>query len=243
MNANRTSFFGMGLTAIVIAPLIAGTIGYVVIEGWPVLDSLYMSIITLSTVGYGETQELSDVGRMFTSVLIGVCMLATAWWTAGITSVIVSDELSGKFRRQKERKMISRLKNHTVVCGGGLLARTVIDQLTRDEKDVVAIVQSDDAIELIKRLYPDVLVVQGDPKSEMALADANVVNASFLVAAADLDYDNLLITITGNGLGTDVKIISCAQGNELVSRMLKVGADQVVCPFILAGEQAARMIA
>lgn len=233
----------MGLTAIVAVPLIIGTVGYVIIEGWSVLDGLYMSIITLSTVGYGETQELSIQGRIFTTLLIGVSMLSMAWWTAGITSMIVSGQLSGAFKRQKETRMISRMKNHTVVCGGGLLARTVIDQLFREEKSVVAIIRCEEEIALLRRLYPELLIVQGDPKSEMSLADANVVNADFLVAAVESDYDNLLITITGKGLGTDVKIISCAQGNELASRMIKVGADQVVCPFILAGQQAAKMIA
>jgi len=233
----------MGLAAIVTAPLILGTVGYVLIEGWPVLDGLYMSIITLSTVGYGETQELSKEGRIFTTLLIGLSMLSMAWWTAGITTIFVGGELSGTFRKKKESKMISRMKNHTVVCGGGLLARTVIDQILRDEKEVVAIIGCDDEIALMHRLYPDLLIVKGDPKSEMSLADANVVTADFLVAAVESDYDNLLITITGKGLGTDVKIISCAQGNELASRMMKVGADQVVCPFVLAGQQAAKMIA
>ncbi len=239
----KTSFFGLGLTAILTVPLIVGTVGYVIIEGWPVLDGLYMSIITLSTVGYGETQELSSIGRIFTTALIAMSMLSMAWWTAGITSMIVGGELSGRFRKQKEAKMISRMSNHTVVCGGGLFARTVIDQLFRDEKQVVAIIGCEEEVTLMRRLYPELLIIEGDPKSEMSLADANAVSADFLVAAVESDYDNLLITITGKGLGTDVKIISCAQGNELASRMIKVGADQVVCPFVLAGQQAAKMIA
>jgi voltage-gated potassium channel len=239
----KKPIFGMGLTAILVIPLVVGTFGYVTIEGWPVLDGLYMSIITLSTVGYGETQELTKEGRVFTTVLIGISMMSMAWWTAGITSMFVGGQLSGAFQKQKEAKMISRLSNHTVVCGGGLFARTVIDQLVRNDKDVVAIIGCEEEIALMRRFYPDLLIVKGDPKSEMSLADANTVSAEYLVAAVESDYDNLLIAITGKGLGTGVKIIACAQGNELASRMLKVGADQVVCPFVLAGEQAAEMIA
>lgn len=239
----KHTFLGQGLIVIFTIPLVIGTCGYVIIEDWPVLDSFYMSIITLSTVGYGETRDLSETGRVFTTGLIGLSVLSMAWWTAGITSMIVNGEITGSFRKQKEAKMISNLSKHTVVCGGGLFARTVIDQLSRDAKDVVAIIGSEEEIKLIQRLYPDLLIVQGDPKSELALADANAMTASYLVAAVESDFDNLLITITGKGLGTGIKIISCAQGNELASRMIKVGADEVICPFILGGEYAAKKIA
>jgi voltage-gated potassium channel len=235
------SFATLGV--VILTPLIVGTIGYLFIEGWPLLDAMYMSIITLSTVGYGETQELSETGRVFTTALIAISMMCMAFWTAGITSIIVGGELTGKFRKQKEAKMISQLSNHTIVCGGGLMARTVINQLCQEGKDVVAVMGSENDIALMQRLYPNLLIVHGDPKSELALADANAINADFLVAAVESDYDNLLITITGKGLGTDIKIISCAQGNELASRMHKVGADKVICPFVLGGEQAAKMIA
>ena len=238
----KATFFGQGLAVIITTPILVGTCGYVLLEGWPVLDSLYMSVITLSTVGYGETRELSEGGRIFTTALIGISVVSMAWWTAGITSMYVGGELSGSFRKQREAKVISNLSKHTVVCGGGLLARTIIDRLRCQGKNVVAIIGCDEELSLVRRLYPDLLVIEGDPKSELALADANAMAADFLIAAAESDYDNLLITITGKGLGTGIKIISCANGNELASRMLKVGAHEVICPLVLGGQQAAELV-
>ena len=230
-------------TVFVASLLLAGTCGYVLIEGWSLLDGFYMTIITLSTVGYGETQELSQSGRLFTSILIGVSMVCMACWTAGITSLFVSADISGAFRKQKEMKMIASMKGHTVVCGGGMMARTLIAQLVRQQKQVVVIISDETEIALVRRLHPNVPIVTGDPKSELALADANALAAGHLVAAAESDYDNLLIAITGKGLGTNIKVISCAQSNELASRMYKVGADNVICPQVLGGEQAAQLIA
>ena len=230
------------LMALISTLIIIGTCGFVLIEGWPLVDALYMTIITRSTVGYGETQELTQDGRVFTAVLIVICMICMTCWTAGITSIFVSGELTGEFQKQKELKMISSMSGHTIVCGGGIMARTVIDQLVRQEKGVVAIVEDEKEIQVLKRLYPDLPIIQGDPKSELALADANAISAGYLVAAVESDFDNLLITITGRGLGTDIKVLSSAQSTELSSRMLKVGADQVICPLVLGGQHVASLI-
>lgn len=231
------------LTYLLIALLVAGSCGYAVIEGWSLADSVYMTVITLSTVGYGETQELSQIGRVFTTILISAAVVLMACWTAGITSAIVSDDLSGAFRKRKELKMISQLFDHTVVCGGGVFAQTVIEKLVRQEKDVVVVTDDPEQVQRIKRLFPNVPVVEEDPTSEMAMFDANALAAKYLIVAAESDFDNLLITITGTGLGTDMKVISCAQTGELANRMMKVGADEVICPFVLAGESAVRFVA
>ena len=238
----QTFAFKRVFTAMVASLLVVGTCGYVLIEGWPLIDAIFMTVITLSTVGYGETQELSHGGRIFTSILIGVSMVCMACWTAGITSFFVSADVKDTFRKQKERKMISQMSGHTVVCGGGVTARTIIDQLVRQNKQVVAIVDDQDEMQLLKRLHAEVPIIQGDPKSEFALADANALAASFLIAAVEADFDNLLITITGKGMGTNIKVISFAQSTELASRMFKVGADEVICPFVLGGEKAANLI-
>lgn len=240
---HQKSIIRQEFTLTVAGLLIGGTCGYVLIEGWPVIDSLFMTIITLSTVGYGETQELSQAGRIFTSLLIGLSVICMACWTATITSVFVSGNLSGRFAQQKEKKMISQLTGHTVVCGGGIIARTVIEKLVREKKKVVAVISNPDEIQWVRRLYPDVPIVEDDPKSELALADANAIAAANLVAASEEDYDNLLIAITGRGLGVELRVICCSQSTELASRMFKIGADEVICPLVLGGERVAKLIA
>jgi voltage-gated potassium channel len=229
-------------TMLVAILLVVGTCGFVIIEGWPVADSLYMTLITLSTVGFGEVQELSAGGRLFTSLLITFSFVLVACWTAGFTSILVSGELSGRFQIQKEKRMINALQDHTIVCGGGPTALTVIIRLAAAGQTVVAITHDEAEIESIRRMAPDVPIVQADPKSELALIDANAINAKNLVAGTASDYDNLLITITGKGLGTDIRVMSCAQSTELASRMFKVGADEVICPLIIGGEHVASLI-
>ncbi|MEM7454620.1 MAG: potassium channel family protein [Planctomycetota bacterium] len=236
--------FRRNLTILVAGLFIGGTCGYVLIEGWSVFDAVYMTMITLSTVGYGETQELTTSGRAFTSVLIACSVLCMACWTAGITSVIVSGELSGSFRRKKEKKMIRDMNGHTIVCGGGLLARTVVDKLRREQKQLVVITDDDtEEISQMRELYPEVPFIEGNPQSELLLAEAGILKASSLVAALDSDFSNLLIAITGRGISEKLQVICCAKGNELASRMFKVGANEVICPQVLGGEQVADLIA
>lgn len=236
------SNFQRTLTTAVVILILAGTCGFVIIEGWPLLDAIYMTVITMSTVGYGEVQELTDKGRLFVSVLITVSIVLMACWTAGITSFLISGELSGRFQGQKEHKMINAMKDHTVVCGGGVTALTVINRLFAEGKSVVVITEDKSEVEFIRRTNPEIPVVEDDPKSELAMVDSNVLNARYLVAAVDSDFDNLLITITGKGLGTNIRVISCAQSTALASRMLKVGADEVICPLVIGGERVASLI-
>jgi voltage-gated potassium channel len=222
--------------------LIAGTVGFVAIEGWTVADSLYMTIITLSTVGYGETNDLTPHGRAFTSSLILISIVLMTCWTAGITSFLVNGQLSGQFYRLRIKKKMNQMNNHVVVCGGGAAARTLIHQLKMQAKEIVAIVKAPSELLATQKFFPDIPLIDADPKSEMALFDANILSAAHLVAATESDFDNLLIVITGKGLGTDLKVISVAENPELANRMLKVGADEVVCPLVIGGERIASII-
>lgn len=230
------------LTLSVLLLLAVGTVGLMWLEGWNSLDAFYMTLITLSTVGFGEIHELSDGGRGFTSCLIAVSVVLMACWTAEITSVFVSGQITGSFRTKKERRMIGKMKGHTIVCGGGVTGLTAIRKLSAKGLEVVAICDNEDQIKAIRRHAPDVPVVEEDPKSELALLDANLLNAENLVAALDSDFENLLITITGRGIGKNIRVISFAQDNELASRMRKVGATEVICPQVLGGEHVAGIL-
>ncbi len=230
------------ISTLLLGLLIVGTCGFVLVEGWPLFDGIYMTIITLSTVGYSETQDLSQTGRLFTSFLILISMFSMACWTAGITSWIVSGDLSGTFHKRKMSKMISKFSKHTIVCSNGLLGRTVIDELIKQNKEVVLITDSELESQFMKRMYPQVPVVQSDPTSEVALADGNILDAGVVVAATESDVDNLMIAITCRGLGTDVIVYCCAHSNEFASRMFKVGADKVICPNELGGKHVANLI-
>lgn len=230
------------LSILVACLVIAGSVGFVAIEGWSFADSLYMTVITMSTVGYGETNELTSHGRAFATSLIAISIVLMACWTAGVTSFLVNGQLSGEFYRLRIKKRVNRMKNHVVVCGGGATARTLIQQLRTQGKQIVAVVQDPDEVQMIRRFHADIALIEGDPKSEMAMFDANILAADYLIAATRSDFDNLLIVISGKGLGTKLKVLSIAENPELANRMLKVGADEVVCPLVIGGERIASII-
>ena len=232
----------LSLICVIGGLIVVGTCGFAIIERWSIFDSFYMTIITLSTVGYGETHDLTNAGRFFTSVLIVSSMISMAYWTAGITSIFVSGELTGIFRRKKELKMISQLENHVVVCGDNVMTRTIVAGLLQKKQPVVVVCNEGENAKMLRRLFPEILMVEGDPRSELSLMDANVLAAKYLVAAMDNDMDNLLIAITGNGLGSHIQVYACAQDNDLASRLIKVGVHQVICPLVLGGEQVTNLI-
>ncbi len=117
----------------------AGTVGYVIVEKWSVADSFFMTVITLSTVGYGEINELSTSGRLFTSVLIFFGLCGMMIWTATITGVIVEGDISGSYERSRINRMISKLKNHVIICGSDAMAQAVIEKVVRDKKPLVVV--------------------------------------------------------------------------------------------------------
>lgn len=228
----------------VLSSLLAfGTGGFMIIEGWSFFDSLYMTIITFSTVGYGETHELSGQGRVFASLLIGLSMVSVTFFTACITSIFVGNELTGAFRKKRDMKMINSYSDHTIVCGDGPLGRNIVNHLVRQQVPVVFLTNKPDEAQYIRNFHSNVPILEGSPTCEMSLADANVLGASTVIAALQQDVENLMIAITCNGLGTKLKVFCCAQNNEFTSRMFKVGASEVICPNDLCGKHLATMFA
>ena len=145
----RMVIVGTGLMALVAV----GTTGYWLIEGWPLADCFFMTVITMSTVGYGEIHELSSVGRWFTSALIFMCLIGMTGWTAILTSFIVESDLSGYFHRKRTTRMISALKDHTIVCGSGLMAQAIVERLCRKRMDVVIVDEDVEQLAVLKKKF------------------------------------------------------------------------------------------
>jgi voltage-gated potassium channel len=229
--------------AVISAVLLIGTFGYVWIEHWSLGESFFMSVITLSTVGYGETRDLTPVGRLFTSGLIFLSIVGLSCWTASLTSLFVEGDLSGAFRRKKSRKMAAKFTKHTIVCGSGVMAQAVVERLV--SKKISVVVVDDDAANLamMRQRYPGVPIIESSAVDEMALFDANVLNASNVVAALSSDFDNMLIAMTCQDLGTDIKVVARSNDMRIGRRMMKAGVENVICPFQLSGEHAAKLIA
>ncbi len=226
-------------TALLGLILILGTIGYMLIEGWNTDDGFYMTVITLATVGYGETQELSGVGRLFTCALIFTSIICLSCWTACLTSLFVEGDLSGAFNQKKAKKMAMNMTDHTIICGSGTMARTVLDILLRKQTNVVLIASDKEDLKNIRHRYPNLAIIESSEVDEISLADANIMEADCVIAAVQSDFDNLMIAMTCKDLGTDLKVIARSDEMQVASRMMKLGVEKVICPFQISGVQAA----
>lgn len=215
------------------------TVGYRWIEGWSLSDALYMSLITISTVGYGETRPLSESGRWFTGSLIFVSLVSMTVWTAILTSFIVERDLSGYFKEAKARRMIAAMKNHTVICGASPIALMVIEKLSRQGTQLVLIDEDQEELDRTKRRFRKLQVICGSPVNELVLARANILMAKNVVAATDSDLSNLLIGITCRDLGEHLNVIAESNDPGIANRMRKSGINEVISPYALGSQEIA----
>ncbi|NJD90098.1 MAG: potassium channel protein [Geobacter sp.] len=215
----------------------AGVSGYMVIEGWSLFDSLYMTVITIASVGYGETHPLTFGGRFFTIILI-LCGSATLIYGLSIlTAFIVEGELTDILRRRKMIKTISGLAGHFIVCGMSATGRYVIDELKKTGRTFVVIERDP---EKIKGLNADgILTVEGDATNDAILQAANIGRAAGLLTTLHADADNLFVVVTARGLNPALKIIAKAMNEESERKLRQVGADRVVMPNFIGGMRMA----
>lgn len=219
-----------------------GTAGYCVVEKWSIADSFFMTVITMSTVGYGETNELSSSGRVFTSGLIFLSLISMTGWTAILTSFIVGGDLGGKFQLRKTIRMINSFKDHTIVCGCSQMSQAVIERLAAKRAQVVVIDADGSRLGDLKKKFRRIEVIEGDATSELNLAKANILSAKHVVAAMDSAVDNLLIGITCKDVGEDVSVIARSNDFAISNRMRKAGIDEVISPSQLGGQRATDLI-
>ncbi len=228
--------------AVICGIIVLGTLGYVLIEGWSVADGFFMTVITIATVGNGETHQLSPPGRIFTAVLICISVIGMAGFTACITTAFVSRELTGTFVAKRIRKMISSMNGHTVIFGAGLMADTIMMRLIEDDQPIVLIEENHTKVDDFRRRYPEALILESNPRNEMVLFDASILNAASVVVGLDSEFDNLLVSISVKEANPSVHVISRADDPKVASRMLKIGVNDVICPFQLSGEYVANLL-
>ncbi len=220
--------------------VITGTLGYTLIEGWPLLDSLYMTVITITTVGYGETRELSEIGRFFTIGFIISSVGIVAYLATRVARGVVEGEIRALRGMKKLEKAIHRLKDHYIVCGYGRIGTYISGQFKAEGLPFV-IIESDD--EIIRRIEEEGFTyIRGDATDEKALLDAGVERAKGLITAVASDADNLYITLTARGLNPNLYILSRASEEKAEKKLLSAGADKVVSPYLIGAHRMAMAI-
>ncbi|MEZ6096137.1 MAG: NAD-binding protein [Pirellulaceae bacterium] len=228
--------------AMIAAIFLIGTSGYVLLEGWSLLEGAYMTIITMATVGFSEVRELSSGGRIFTSILIFFSIIGMSFWTASITTVLVTREISGTLLSQRMRKMASKLKGHTILVGASIMTETIMLRLAGAGQSFVLIEPDHEKANDVRHRFPEAIVIEAEPRDEFALGDANLISCKSVVAAVDNDFDNLLIAMSVKEIAPYITVIARANDPQVASRMAKIGVDQVICPFQLSGEHVATIL-
>jgi voltage-gated potassium channel len=206
-----------------------GTVGYHWIERWPLSECLYMTVITVSTVGFGEVHPLSREGQLFTILLIFFGVTAAALSLTALFEYFVLRGLNNLFGRNKMDKQIGRLNRHIIICGYGRTGEYIARDLQKMHKPFV-VIESD--LERVKLMEQEgVLYISGDPSDEDLLEVAGVTRAEALVASLPKDADNLFLTINARSLNRDLHIIARVQDADNSRKLIKAGANQVVSPF------------
>ena len=186
---------GVFALAVVVA---VGIVGYMVIEGWSLLDAAYMTIITLTTVGYEEVHPLSSTGRIFTILLMVAGVGVMLYVLTTVVNLAVAHEVGSLFRRRKLKTRISKLKGHFIVCGFGRVGRVVASTLQGESVPVIVIDKQAEAFAEAEDL--GLLYLQGDATRDADLISAQIDKAVGLVAATGDDSENVYITLTARGL-------------------------------------------
>jgi len=226
---------------LLVVVFILGISGYMAIEGWGFLDSFYMTVITIASVGFMEVNPLSPQGRVFTIFLIIFGMGILLFGISTFTAFLVEGELTEILRRRAMDKKIAHLKGHYIVCGIGRLGKHIIDELHKTNRPFVAIDTNEEICAVLAE--KEMLYVKGDSTSTAVLRAANADDARGLFCALRNDADNLLLIFTAKDINPHIRVVAKAEEGESEGKMRKAGADRVVLPGFIGGlRMASEMI-
>ena len=217
-----------------------GTCGYYFVEKMPPFEAFYMTMITISTVGYAEILPLSPAGRALTIIIIILGITVGAYTIGLLVRALVEGELIKMFGRIKVQKQISELKDHFIVCGFGRIGRIISNELAADDIDFVVIEQDPAIIEQIES--KNYLFLEMDATSEEALQKAGIMKANGIVTALRSDANNVFITLTAKGLRPDIYILARASHENNEDKLSRAGASRVVSPHLIGGRRMAQIL-
>ncbi len=221
---------------------ISGVSGYVFIEKWSFLDAIYMTVITLTTVGFGEVNKLSTHGRIFTMGLLVCGMGVLFYGLSMVTAFIIEGEFKNILGRRKMEKEISKLKNHIILCGVGKTGKHIMLEFVKTKIPFVVIEQNNSRISQMQKLAA-FLYLEGDSTTSELLIKAGIERAKGLITTLPVDKDNLFVILTAREINPNLKIISRAIEEESIHKLSKVGADVVISPNAIGGlRMASEMI-
>ncbi|MCF6289977.1 MAG: potassium channel protein [Desulfobacterales bacterium] len=226
---------------ILAAILFVGTTGYMVLEGSSMLNALYMTVITITTVGYGEVFPLSPSGKLFTIALIVVGVSFVLYLFGNITEAMVEGGLRRILGRKKMEKKVSRLKDHYIVCGFGRIGKVICSVLKENNRPFAVIEHDPEQIQQIEEL--GYLSLQGEASNDEMLLAAGIKKAKGLIAVVSSDADNVYITLSAKGLNPNLFILARSSGEEGSEvKLLRAGANKVISPYYIGACRMAHLL-
>src|SRR5580704_4430919 len=228
------------IASALIVTQLGGTLGFIFIEHYPPFDAFYMTLITISTVGYGEVHTLSHAGRIFNSFLIffGVTIMLLA--VGGMTQGIIELELNQYFGKRRTKKMIDRLQGHYIVCGFGRVGRGAAAELQRAGVPFLVVDRSEDKVEWAMKL--GMLAVLADATDDQTLVDAGVPRAKGLIATLQSDADNLFVILSAKAIKPALLVSARIASEQSEKKMRLAGADYVFAPYDMTGNRMAQVM-
>jgi len=222
------------------ATLTIGTLGFTLIAGYPPFDAFYMTLTTMTTVGYAEIHPLNHVGRVFNSFLIvfGVTTMFIA--IGAMTQTIIEQELGNAIGRRRNRRMIDKLKDHYIVCGFGRVGRGAAAELHHAGVPLVVVDMNPERVELA--IGAGMLAVAGDSTRDETLRQLGIERARGLVAALSTDADNLFVLLSAKGLNPGIYVAARAAEESAEGKMRRAGADAVFAPYSITGHRLAQSL-
>jgi len=233
----RHLLYAAGVLALVIA---IGTFGYVIIEGWSVFDGLYMTVTTITTVGYREVNPLSAAGRAFTIGLI-LAGVGTLFYVVGnFARFVLEGELRHVFGRYRSGGKVKTIANHYIVCGYGRMGQHICKELRAKPVDLVVVEKNPDRVAAAQR--DGMITIEGDATKDDVLIQAGVDRAKGLVSVVNSDVENLYIVLTARGLNKDLYIVARAGEEGSEQKLVRAGANRVSSPYLIGGTQVAQVL-
>ena len=225
------------------AILIAGTVGYRMIGGpqTSVVDAVYMTFITVATIGYGEIVDLSHSpgGRVFTMAIATAGILNFTYMMGAFTAFLVEGDINQALRRRSMQKRIDKLTDHYIICGIGRVGTNVAHELSVTSREYVIIDTNQHKIDEFRERYPDVIYVHGDASEDEILRDAGIGRAAGIFAITGDDSKNLVITLSAKQLNPVVRVVARCHEVNYIEKIRKVGADAIVSPDFTGGMRIA----
>jgi len=230
-------YLSLGL---IILLILVGVIGFMVIAGYNWVDALYMTVITIATVGYGEVIPLNAAGKLFTVFLILTSLGVIAFSLSVITEYIVNKSNPKLIEQKKIQKMISNIENHVIICGYGRNGKQAARKLLAHNRPFIVVEGDKDVVDKFQSI--EIPMIHGDAIDDAIMREAGVNKASCVISALPDDADNLFIVLSARQANKKLKIISRASHSSTYKKLRLAGADNVIMPDHIGGDHMASLV-